>query len=139
MSHGITIYNFLRALPISLTTHNMGNVDSIGSVIFLAGDKRYACPQSTFMLHGVALTTGGPVQFFEKTLVEKLASVRADQDRIKAIYTERANLTESDAEGYFMSEATLNARDAESRGLVHEVRQVSIPAGSPILQLVFNR
>jgi ATP-dependent protease ClpP protease subunit len=91
------------------------------------------------MLHGVAFTTGGPAQFFEKTLVEKLASVRADQDRIKAIYTERASLTEADAERYFLSEATLNAKEAQDRGLVHEVRQVSFPAGSPIFQLVFNR
>ena len=42
--HGITIYNTLRALPIKLVTHNMGNVDSIGNVIFLAGQERFACP-----------------------------------------------------------------------------------------------
>ncbi|MGD0511561.1 MAG: ATP-dependent Clp protease proteolytic subunit, partial [Candidatus Micrarchaeaceae archaeon] len=48
--HGITIYNVLRGLPITLTTHNVGNVDSIGAVIYLAGERRYACPQSTFML-----------------------------------------------------------------------------------------
>jgi ATP-dependent protease ClpP protease subunit len=139
VSHGIAIYNFLRGLPIKLTTHNIGNVDSIGSVVFLAGELRYSCPQSTFMLHGVAFGTTGASQFFEKNLVERLASVRADQERIKAIYTERANLTETDAERYFISEATLNADEAQARGLIHEIRQVSIPTGSPILQLVFNR
>lgn len=139
VSHGIAIYNFLRGLPIALTTHNIGNVDSIGSVVFLAGEKRYSCPQSTFMLHGVAFGTSGPAQFFERNLVERLASVRADQQRIKSIYTERANLTDVDAESYFMSEATLNADEAQERGLIHEIRQISIPAGSPVLQLVFNR
>jgi ATP-dependent protease ClpP protease subunit len=37
---GITIYNMLRGLPIDLTTHNVGNVDSIVAVIYLAGEHR---------------------------------------------------------------------------------------------------
>lgn len=41
--HGITLYNTLRAFPFALTTHNMGNVDSIGNAVFLAGETRYAC------------------------------------------------------------------------------------------------
>ena len=37
---GITLYNYLRGLPIKIVTHNIGQVDSIGNVIFLAGDER---------------------------------------------------------------------------------------------------
>jgi hypothetical protein len=40
-----------------LVTHNVGNVDSIGTVIYLAGEERFACPQATFMLHGVSFQT----------------------------------------------------------------------------------
>jgi ATP-dependent Clp protease protease subunit len=137
--HGITAYNVLRGLPIKLITHNVGNVDSIGTVVFLAGAQRYACPQATFMLHGVAMSTQGPASFFEKNLAEKLLAVQADQARIKGIYTERASITAEQAEGYFLGEATLNATEGVDRGLVHEVRQLSIPKGSPVLQLVFNR
>jgi ATP-dependent protease ClpP protease subunit len=91
------------------------------------------------MLHGVALSTQSPASFFERNLAEKLASVQADQARIKGVYTERASITAEQAETYFLSETTLNASEAVNRGLVHEVRQISIPAGSPVLQLVFNR
>ena len=42
--HGLNIYNVLRAFPVKLVTHNVGNVDSIGNAIFLAGEERYACP-----------------------------------------------------------------------------------------------
>src|SRR3546814_4408950 len=38
--HGMNIYNVLRALPARLVFHNVGNVDSIGNAIFLAGDIR---------------------------------------------------------------------------------------------------
>jgi ATP-dependent protease ClpP protease subunit len=137
--HGITIYNVLRGLPIKLTTHNIGNVDSIGTVVYLAGDQRYACPQSTFMLHGVALGVTTPMQFFERNLRERLASVQADQERIKAIYRDRAGINPEVAEQFFLGESTISANDAIGNGLAHEVRAVQIPAGSPILQLVFNR
>jgi len=137
--HGITAYNVLRGLPIELTTHNMGNVDSIGAVVFLAGGRRYACPQSTFMLHGVAFGTNTPTQFFERNLKERLASVQADQERIKAIYNDRAGINPEDAEKFFLGESTINATHAVNLGLAHDVRGVNIPAGSPVLQLIFNR
>jgi ATP-dependent Clp protease protease subunit len=137
--HGITIYNVLRGLPIRLTTHNVGNVDSIGTVVYLAGDQRYVCPQSTFMLHGVALGVTSPMQFFERNLRERLASVQADHERIKAIYRDRAGINPEVAENFFLGESTISAETAVSNGLAHEVRAVQIPAGSPVLQLVFNR
>jgi ATP-dependent Clp protease protease subunit len=137
--HGITAYNVLRGLPITLITHNVANVDSIGTVLFLAGQRRYACPQATFMLHGVAFSVTSATNFFEKNLTERLASVRADQERIKAIYSDRAGINPNDAEQFFLGEVTINAADAVQRGIVHELREVRIPAGSPVLQLVFDR
>jgi len=137
--HGITIYNVLRGLPITLTTHNVGNVDSIGAVIYLAGERRYACPQSTFMLHGVAFGTNTPMQFFERNLRERLTAVQADQERIKAIYRDRAGINPEVAEQFFLGESNISANDAVGNGLAHEIRAIQIPAGSPVLQLVFNR
>jgi ATP-dependent Clp protease protease subunit len=137
--HGVTAYNVLRALPITLVTHNVGNVDSIGSVLFLAGEQRYACPQATFMLHGVSFAPAGQVQFFERNLQERLNALRADQQRIAAIYNDRARITPEMAEQYFIQETTVSAADAVGLGIVHELRQVSIPAGSPVLQLIFDR
>src|ERR1022692_79704 len=42
--NGLNIYNIMLGLPLEVITHNVGNVDSIGNAIFLAGSKRYACP-----------------------------------------------------------------------------------------------
>src|SRR6266702_4262635 len=53
--NGMNVYNVLRGLPAKIVFHNVGNVDSIGNAIFLAGDERYACPHSTFMFHGVGM------------------------------------------------------------------------------------
>ena len=136
---GITIYNVLRGLPIDLTTHNVGNVDSIGTVIYLAGERRFVCPQATFMLHGVSFTAPPMSQFFEKTLKERLASIQADHERIKAIYNERAGIDPERAEEIFLGESTMNAAESVANGLAHGIEAVQIPAGSPVLQLIFNR
>ena len=63
--HGLTVYNVLRGLPFTLVTHNAGSVNSIGNAIFLAGERRYACPHSTFMFHGVGFDVTNQQRFEE--------------------------------------------------------------------------
>jgi ATP-dependent protease ClpP protease subunit len=36
--NGLNLYNVMRAMPFKITTHNVGNVDSIGNAVFLAGN-----------------------------------------------------------------------------------------------------
>ena len=51
--HGLSTYNYLKGLPANIITHNFGNVDSIGLVLYCAGAKRLSVPQARFLLHGV--------------------------------------------------------------------------------------
>src|SRR5690348_17147943 len=44
VEHGITLYNYLQALPLKLVMHNIGSVQSVANVIFHAADERYAVP-----------------------------------------------------------------------------------------------
>jgi Protease subunit of ATP-dependent Clp proteases len=39
--HGLSLYNYLKGLPIEIETYNFGSVDSIGVIIYCAGKKRY--------------------------------------------------------------------------------------------------
>lgn len=137
--HGINVYNVLRGMPFKLVTHNVGNVDSIGNPIFLAGDERYACPHSTFMFHGVGYDINGQVRLEEKSLKERLDGLRADQKRISAIVAERSGLTDDDVHGFYLESKTMDADEALSAGLVHEIKDADIPAGSPVRSLVFQR
>src|SRR5688572_11202486 len=63
VSAGIAAYNLLRAMPFHLVTHNVGSVNSIANVIFLAGEERYASPSATFMFHGVGFDVTAQVRF----------------------------------------------------------------------------
>ena len=138
--NGMNLYNVLLGLPIELITHYVGNVDSIGNAIFLAGVKRYACPHSTFMFHGVGFDiVNQAVRLDEKNLREHLGAVLSDQKRIGAIITERTNIGEEAVSDLFREAQTKDAAYAVGAGIIHEVKNVQIPAGSPVISLVFKR
>ena len=136
---GMNLYNVLRAMPFRLTTHNAGNVDSIGNAIFLAGERRFACPHSTFMFHGVGFDGEPGTRFEEKVLRERLDGLLADQTRIGNIIQERTSIAEEDVQALFREAQTKDATYAASVGIVHEIRDIEIPSGAPIVSLVFQR
>ena len=57
--HGLSIYNLLKGAPIEVVTYNFGSVDSIGVVIFCAGDRRVSVPHARLLLHGVSMSFQG--------------------------------------------------------------------------------
>lgn len=136
--HGMNLYNVLRGLPINLTTHNVGNVDSIGNAVFLAGRWRYACPHSTFMYHGVGFD-GQQGRLEEKLLRERLDTLLSDQKRIGAVIEDRTDLTAGEIEPLFREAVTKDAAQAVAGGIIHDVRDIQIPRGSTIVSLVFQR
>ncbi len=137
--HGMNLYNVLRAMPFKLITHNVGNVDSIGNAIFLAGAERYACPHSTFMFHGVGLDVKTGVRLEEKNTREVLNGILADQKRIGAIIRDRTNLAEADIESLFREAQTKDAAFALACGIIHQVKDADIPPGSKTIALSFQR
>lgn len=137
--NGLNIYNVLRGMPFELTTHNVGNVDSIGNAIFLAGSVRYACPHSTFMFHGVGFNTMPNERLEQKNLQEKLGGLLSDQKRIGSIIVERTKIPESEVEDLFREARTKDAAYAHGNGIVDEIRDVQIPPGVPVISLVFQR
>lgn len=137
--NGINLYNVLRALPFKLVTHNVGNVDSIGNAIFLAGEERYACEHSTFMFHGVARPVQAAAQLEAKQLREFLDGLEADELRIGSIIEQRSKLSQAEVTALFRDARTKDAAHAVSAGIVHEIKDVQIPPGSSVVALVFQR
>ncbi len=133
---GMALYGLLRSMPFHLTTHNIGNVDSIANIIFLAGATRYSVPHGTFMFHGVALNTTGPLKMDERFLRANLDSVSADHTKMATIIKDRAKFDRiEDIMGLFTDQATKDANFAASFGLIHEARDAKIPSGARIIQI----
>ncbi len=134
---GISLYNMLMGLPVRLITHNTGAVNSIGNVVFLAGTERYAAKVSSFMFHGVGFDVQNQ-RFEEKLLVEKLDSLRSDQDLIADIIVQRTKIRAKEVKDLFLQAGFLRANEAKARGIIDDIRQVKVPKGAPFLQLVFK-
>jgi ATP-dependent Clp protease, protease subunit len=132
---GVAIYTILRALPLTLTTHNIGNVDSIGNIIFLAGSPRYASAAATFMFHGVGLDIVGPMRLEEKNLTERLDTIKTEHRKLSAIIASRSTLPQNEAEDLFAKQETKDAAYARSKGIIDDIRDVNIPAGTPYVHI----
>lgn len=98
-----------------------------------------ACPHSTFMFHGVGLNAPPGMRLEEKSLKEGLQGILADQRRIGQILEERTQLTNEQVNGLFLEAQTKDATYAIGCGIVHEVRDLQIPVGGPVVSLVFQR
>ena len=137
--NGLNLYNVLKGMPFELTTHNVGNVDSIGNMVFLAGRRRYATATATFMFHGVGFTLDKGGRLEEKDLRERLDGILSDQTRIGQVISQHTRLTEEEVAGLFRQAQTKDAHFAVEKGIVDEIREVQIPPGAPVIPLVFQR
>ena len=118
---GIPCYNMLRALPARLTTHNVGNVDSIANVIFLAGEKRYVSPSASFMFHSVGFEIQAQFRLDEKVLREYLDSIVSDHDRIGKVLVDRSLVTLSESTELFREQRRKDPEWAVEKQFAHEI------------------
>lgn len=134
---GITLYNYLKSLPVKVIMHNIGIIDSIANVIFLAGDERYAAPNSSFLFHGVGFNIGQPTRLQEKDLKEKIKIIERDQKLISGIITERTKLSLEDVRKMFLEAETKTPEEAKEGGFIHEIKEAEIPEGTKVFSFTF--
>ncbi len=137
VAQGITLYNFIRALPVKVTIYNIGTVNSIGNIVFQAAHKRIASPNSSFMFHGVGFFIEN--QHLELShLEDKLEGLKNDQSLILSIMSERTKMNIAEIEDLFRKMAFINAQEALKRGISDEIAEVHVPTGIEIQQLIFQ-
>jgi ATP-dependent protease ClpP protease subunit len=135
---GITLYNFLRALPVEIIMHNNGSIDSIANVIFLAASKRYAAKHSSFLFHGINwnFTAGTSLTFFQ--LKENLSSFEREETKIASIVAERTKMSEAEIRELFRQGESKDLKFAVDKGIIDEVRDPVIPKDAPLITVNLN-
>lgn len=135
---GITLYNFLRALPVEVVMHNIGSIDSIATVIFLAGNKRYAAKHSTFLFHGIQ-TKFTAESFMSRTgLHEKLSGLTQDENKIAGIVAERSKLETKEIRELFHQGESKDLAFALEKGIIQEIRDAAIPKDAIVISFNLN-
>jgi ATP-dependent Clp protease, protease subunit len=131
VSCGFALYNFLRALPYDIEMHNIGSVDSIGIVIFLAAQKRYSTANGTFLIHRVKSEfkkekmEGGSIN-------EKLSCVKGEEKKISDVVISRSKMPVEEFNKLFEAGELKDAEYGLKNGIIEEIKDVSFPQGAQI-------
>lgn len=132
---GISLYNFLKGLPITVNTYNFGSVDSIGVVIFCAGNNRFSVPHARFLLHPVSLQVPAGAVLDEPSISEKLKMLKADEKNIASVISFTTNKKTDDIFNLIHTRTTLDPEEAKNTGLVTEIKSELVPSGANIISI----
>ncbi len=136
--HGLSAYNYLKGLPVTITTHNFGSVDSIGVVLFCGGSKRLSVPQARFLLHGVSARFQNE-SLEEKQLEERLKGLKIDIENIAKVIAANTGKTVEDVTQAILERTILNPDEAMTWGLVHEIKSELFEGGSEVISIQFQQ
>lgn len=130
--YGISLYNFLMSIPIKRYTYNFGSVDSIGVIIYCAGEKRYCMPHGRFLIHPVQFNMQSNMPYDEKKLSEILSGIEMDQYNIIKIIADTIAKPHEQIHQSMLDRLTLNPQDALTYGLAHSIRAAEISQGTTV-------
>src|SRR3989337_2967334 len=133
--HGLSAYNYIKGLPAEVTTHNFGSVDSIGVVLYCGGNKRLSVPQARFLLHGVSSNFPQNASLEEKQLEERLKGLRIDVENIAKVVAANTGKSVGEVTQAMLDRTTLNPEEAQSWGLVHEIKTELFSAGAEVISI----
>ena len=117
----IAAYQYLKQLPVSITTYNIGNVQSSAALLYCSGTKRYALANSFFMLHGSSTTYAEGMSLAKVEALLKLGKIH--QQAFVDIFQTCTNLSISLLEKYFSSADSnyFTVTEAQKMGFVQEI------------------
>lgn len=126
---GFAAYHFLRSLPVPVTMHCIGNVESMAIVMFLAGANRLIVPHGKVKVH--PMHWGFPAGTVDHDrLAEYVASLDFDAKRYAEIFNERTQGAQQpvDVAAHLMGQAKLlGAAAAVEAGIATGVAEAAIP------------
>lgn len=129
-------YNTLRALPVNLTTHNVGALQSMANVLFLAGNTRLAAPHTTFLFHRTTYTFPDKMMDLDARRLREFADACDLSDRrLYRILSADTGMTIDRARSLVQRGTSLDPETAKKRGVVHEIRAPDVPLGSTFVQV----
>lgn len=133
---GITLYNFFKSLPVEVIMHNIGVINSIANVIFMAGVKRYAAPHTSFLFHGAQSQLSG--HFSIPQINEILDSLMKDHDKIAGIIQENSQITKKEIKKLFAQGETKDVHFALKKGVIHKIEIPQVPQNARFITVNIN-
>lgn len=133
---GVTLYNYLKSLHVELVMHNIGTIDSIANVIFMAGKKRFATPHAVFMFHGVSMNFNGNLSLPQ--LNEIRDRILNNHSTIAGIICGSTKISDREIKRLFSEGQTKDVRFALQKGIIDKIQLPQIPQNALTVTININ-
>ncbi|MCU1301585.1 MAG: peptidase ClpP [Candidatus Sulfotelmatobacter sp.] len=126
---GISLFGFLRSLPVEVTTINTGLVASIAIMPFMAGKRRIALPHSRFHFHDFEWNYPAAHNLTRLEYQDHTQLLNSGRETTLEVLKENTSLTDKDFEQLKLFEVPIikDAAFAKEKGIIHEINYVAIP------------
>lgn len=119
--HGaFSVVDCIQSLKVPVHTVADGFVASAGTLISLAGEKRYIMPNAYMLIHELRSGVWGKMSSID----EEYTNLKKVMNHITEFYHRRTHLNKRELEKILVKDFIWNAQESISRGLVHEVYSV---------------
>jgi ATP-dependent protease ClpP protease subunit len=130
---GHTAYHHLKALPINLTTWNMGLVGSAAISLFCAGRRRCSVPEARFWLHCPDWTI--QARAYDLTELRGIVNEMEDDLRVNAdILAANSSQTSEQLTEFMCLKRSWSPDQAKTAQLIHEIGVPEVAAQILIVQ-----
>lgn len=135
---GLSLYGFIRSLPVSITIHNIGHIDSIALAVYLAGARRLANPEATFLIHDFYFPQPVPVSNRHQAADISVGLTGARRKMVDILKTSTKMTNEQYQNLNFLEEGSIQtAVAAKECGITHEIQQSVVPAGAELFNIEY--
>ncbi len=136
LDHAYYAFAVLEALPIKITTYNLGSIQSAANILFLCGDSRYAVPGATFFFHQTGYEPSPGQRMTEAVVSERLKSLRYEDNRTAEILAGKTGRSIKQVRKWQNSELVMDTGTAIQNGLISAVQPFAIPEGGFFHQVI---
>jgi ATP-dependent protease ClpP protease subunit len=138
VDEGMSLYGFIRSLPVDITIHNIGSIDSIALAVYLAAARRLANPDATFLMHDFYFPQPVPVTNRHQASDISVGLTGA-RNRFMEVLKLRTKMTSEQFQSLkFLEEASIKtAMTAKEIGITHDLQQAVCPAGAELFNVEY--
>lgn len=132
---GITARNFLQVTQLKKIFWNIGNIDSIGVPIFLAGDERYCVPHARFLLHDIKRMFNGQSMLSETDISIMVPTMQQDRNAIANLIGESTGQKSETIISMMKQGTILSSKEARRLGFIQEEKRFQLPANAKLVTI----
>lgn len=131
---GLTGYNYLKGLPVKITTCNIGTVSSIATILYCTGKQRISVPYTKFLVHE-PYWTFQQSSLDEGEIDEILKRLTLYKQNIAKVIAVNTGKTIPEVLSIMRQRTTFTPDEAVTWGLVHEINSELFDEYSEVISI----